>query len=373
MEKIKILMVLGNTRLAGTQAFIMNLLRNLDLEKFQIDWAVNNEGEGGGISQQIRDFGCNIFFLPYFKVYNYFSFVKAWRIFLKGHHYDIVHAHSTNSAAIYLRIAKQLGCVTIAHSHSAGYRGNKIQQLAKRVFAKGVKHVADYWFACSDSAALRLFGKNYKTYPRYYTIPNAIDVEAFKYNEETARRVRKQLGISDTALVCGHVGSFTSPKNHIFLLRIFDEVLKRNPDARLVCCGIGEKLPAIKEMAGLMGIIDKITFTGAVLNVSEYMMAMDVFVFPSLFEGFPVSVIEAEASGLPIIMSDTITNEIDLTDLIHRYSIDETPDVWAKAICETRFNDRLEYNSVIANTSYCIHSSSQLVSSLYFEMSRKSD
>lgn len=364
----KILMVLGNTEMGGTQAFILNVLRLIDQNKYQIDMAVNEEVNDSGVADVWRAMGCNIFFLPYFKVYNYFPFVRKWRLFLKEHHYDIVHGHATNSASIYLRIARKSGCVTIAHSHSAGYRGGWMERVVKRYFASGVGRVADYWFACSDKAAVRVFGKNYRNYERYFDIPNAINAENYCYDSEKANAIRKQLGLQNGQLLCGHVGSFSTPKNHLFLLEIFAEVLKRRPDARLICCGAGSLMPQVKEKASDLGFLDKIIFSGVVSNANEYMMAMDVLVFPSLFEGFPVAVIEAEATGLPVVMSDVITEEVDMTDLIHRHALIDSASAWAKTICDMKPGNRQAYNQKIVDSKYNMQTSVQLISSLYEEM-----
>lgn len=367
MGKIKILMVLGNTKMGGTQAFILNLLRNIDHERFQVDIAVNNEVENG-IGDDFRSLGCEIYFWPYFKVYNYFSFVGFWKRFLSEHSYDIVHAHSTNSASVYLKVAKEAGCVTIAHSHSAGYRGNQGQQAIKRFFAKKVGQVADYWFACSDKAAERLYSQDYMSYPRYYAIPNAINAEKYLYDADTALKIRKAIGVDENALLCGHVGTFSVPKNHSFLMDIFSEVLKIKPEARFVCCGAGDLMPAVKEKAKALGILDKIVFPGVVKNCNEFMMAMDEFVFPSIFEGFPVSVIEAEATGVQVVMSDVITKEVDMTNLIHRHSLNDTPAEWAKTICSMPKVDRQAYNEPIAKSKYNMRTSISQISSLYEEM-----
>ena len=365
MEKIKILMVMGSTGMAGTQMFVLNLVENMDLTRFQVDFAVDRGDDGTGIGKRLKELGCDIYNLPYFKVYNYFGFVRAWEKFLGEHHYDIVHGHSTNSAAVYLKIAKEKGCATIAHSHSSGYRGGLLTRLTKRVFAKGAGKVADYWFACSDIAAERLYGKAYKSYPNYYIIPNAINMEAFCYDEKKAKRVRTELGVADDELLCGHVGTFTTPKNHDFLMDIFCELLKINPKARLVCCGAGPLMSKVKEKVRRLEIQKQIIFTGVVSNANEYMMAMDVMVFPSFNEGFPVTIIEAEATGLPVVMSDTITKEIDLTDLVHRYSLNEPAASWAKSICSVTHGDRRGYNKVLADTKYNVRTGAQFVSSLY--------
>lgn len=367
-NKTKVLMVLGSTAMGGTQAFLLNILRNIDLDRFQVDLAVNRDIKDGGISEEVREMGCNIYFWPPFKVYNYAQFVRFWRSFLSNHHYDIVHGHSTNSAAVYLKVAKNMGCVTVAHSHSAGFRGNKFQQLIKSFYAKRVGKVADYWFACSRKAAERLFGNAYRTYPDYYDIPNAINAENYLYDVNKANEIRTHLGISEDEFLCGHVGSFSAPKNHSFLLDIFCEVLKIRPNARLVCCGTGALLPQIKTQAAALGISDKISFPGVVKNCNEYMMAMDTLVFPSLFEGFPITILEAEATGLPVVMSDVITHEVDLTKLIHRQSLEDSPLEWAKTICNIDQLDRPSQNHFISETNYNMRTSIMTITDLYERM-----
>lgn len=362
-------MVLGNTRIGGTQVFILNVLRNIDLSKFQIDIAINFEDSANkGIGDILKEFGCNVYFWPYFKVYNYIQFKSFWKGFLAENHYDIVHGHSTNSASLYLKYAKEVGCVTVAHCHSTGYRGNKIQQLLKRHFAKGVRDVADYWFACSDTAALKLYGEAYKTYPHYYEMPNAINVDIYKYDENIAIRIRKEIGVSNDELLCGHIGTFSEPKNHSFLLDVFAELLKQQPKSRLVCCGVGSLKPAVEKKAKTLGIFDKIVFTGVVSNANEYLMAMDVLVFPSVFEGFGIAILEAEAAGTQVVMSDVIPNDVDLTDLVHRHSLNTPPAEWAKTICDLPKVDRLAYNEPIAKSKYNMRTSIKLISSLYEEM-----
>lgn len=371
MEKIKILMVIGSTNMGGAQIFILNLLRNMDLEHYQVDFAVNFKEVEGGIGQELRDMGCNIFSLPYFKVHNYFSFKKKWKKFLSVHKYDIVHGHSSNSASVYLKVAKEMGCITIAHSHSAGFRGNLIHRLMKRYFAGKIKKVADYWFACSSIAAEHLYGKGYKDYNYYYDIPNGINAEKYLYDANVSNKIRKSIGINDTNFLCGHVGSFTSPKNHTFLLEIFKEVLKKRSNAKLVCCGAGTLLSQIKERAKELGIIDKIIFPGIVKNCNEYMMAMDVLVFPSLFEGFPMTIIEAEATGLPIVMSDVITNEVDITDCVHRLSLNEQPELWADKIINLKSEDRTIYNTIVEDSKYNMGTGAEFIMSLYDKMMQK--
>lgn len=368
MNKTKILMVVGNTRMGGAQAFILNVLHNIDRERFQIDLAINFYAEHDGIEDECRALGCNIYILPYFKVYNYLSYLRAWNKFLSMHKYHIVYAHSTNSASVFLKIAKKHGCKTIAHSHSAGYRGGKIEQLTKKLFARNVGAVSDYWFACSDKAAERLFGADYRNYQHYYDIPNAIDAQKYLFSDEIRNRIRKEIGVSDDTYLCGHVGTFSAVKNHIYLVDVFKAVLTKKPNAKLICCGAGALMDSVKDYAKKIGVLDKIIFAGVVKNCNEFMMAMDVFIFPSIFEGFPVSILEAQATGLPIVMSNVITNEVDLTTLVNRMSIKESPVIWADKIISLEPLERSHYNEVIARSKYNMSETVKWFESLYSEL-----
>lgn len=368
-KQIKILMVMGNTRMGGVQAFALNILQNIDLSRFHIDFAINFYAEQNGIEDKCHQYGCDFFILPYFKFYNYFSFKKHWKQFLASHQYDIVYAHATNSAAIFFKEAKKLGIKTIAHSHSAGYRGSRLEQFTKRIFAKKVGIYADYWFACSELAAKRLYGTSYKNYNNYYCIPNAIDVDKYLFSANTRDKIRQQLNLDNSTFLCGHVGTFSQPKNHIFLIDVFKEIYHINSNAKLICCGAGSLMAEVKEYAKKRGVLDNIIFAGVVNNVHEYLMAMDVFIFPSLFEGFPVSILECQSAGLPVIVSDTITSEVDLSDLVCRMSLTQSAQDWAKNALKQRSEDRRKYNTIIKQTQYNIKTSINKLESLFDKLS----
>lgn len=363
-------MVLGNTRRGGTQAFIMNVLHNIDRERFQIDFAINNDYEGGW-GPDMRTLGSEIFIMPVFRVYNWFSFRKAWDGFLSEHHYAIVHGHSTNSAGIYLKVARQHGCKTIAHIHSTGYRGNAIERVTKHFFSKMTKKQADYWFACSEKAAYRLYGDDYKSYPRYYEMPNAIDVKRFEYNEVIRKEIRKSLGVGDEEFLCGHAGTFSVPKNHTFLLDVFAEICKRNDKARLLLIGEGVLKQEVKKKARMLGVYGRIIFRQNLPNVNEYMMAMDLFIFPSLFEGFGMVSLEAQATGLKIIQSDTVPKDTHLTECVVSMSLNRHPAEWAEKALAMPQRDRKVMNKEIYETKYNLKHTLSHITKLYEEMAEK--
>lgn len=363
-------MVLGNTRRGGTQAFIMNVLRNIDRKKFQIDFAVNLDFEGGW-GPEMRSLGSNIYIMPVFKVYNWLSFAKAWKKFFGEHHYDIIHGHTTNSAGIYLNIAKQYGCKTIAHVHSTGFRGNAVERIMKRLFSRLAKKNADYWFACSPKAAQMLYGDDYKTYQHYYEMPNAIDVKRYKFDSAVRERIRKELGLTDGNFLCGHVGTFSTPKNHAHTLRVFSEILKKKPDAKLLLIGEGYLREEIHSQAKELGLFDKIIFKCNLGNVNEHLMAMDLFIFPSLFEGFGMVSLEAQATGLNVIQSDVVPKETLLTECVKPLSLRLSPAEWAAEGLKMTSKDRASINEVVADTKYNLKHTVDLITRLYTEMKSK--
>lgn len=368
MQPIKILMVLASTNIGGAEMFVLNLIRNIDLSRFSVDLVASFPEKGVGIREEVKSYGCNIYYLPYFRVLNYLHYTRSWDKFLSEHHYDIIHGHASNSAAIYLRIAKKHKCATIVHSHSAGFRGNLLHRIVKSFLATKVTRVADYWFACSEKAAEHLFRKNYMSYEHYYTIPNAINVEKYFFSTETRNKIRQELHLTEGVFLCGHVGSMTGPKNHLFLLEVFQSVLLIKPNAILLLCGDGPLKPEIEEKALQLGIRERIVFRGVVRNVNEFMMAMDVLIFPSFFEGFPITVIEAEATGLPIVLSDVITKEVDITDCVIRESLSDSPEKWAETICGICIGDRSAYNDQISDTVFNMTKAVKFVETKYKDL-----
>lgn len=360
-------MVLGNTRRGGTQAFIMNLLRNIDKERFQIDLAINNDSEGGW-GPEIIALGSKIYIVPSFKVYNWLSYCRFWNAFLEEHHYDIVHGHSTNSAGIYLKIAKKHNCNTISHIHSTGIRGNNCEKIVKTYFRKSTKKYADYWFACSKEAAVKLYGSDYQSNPHYYEIPNGIDVKRFKYSKEIRDIIRKQLGLDDQIYLCGHIGTFSPPKNHDFLIDVFVEITKIKNNSRLILIGEGALKESVILKTEALGIADRIIYKENVSNVNEYLMAMDIFIFPSLFEGFGMVSLEAQATGLNVIQSDNVPLETLQTDNALSIPLSYPPSLWAERGLAMVGKDREKVNELIKGTRYELSYTISLITSLYEQM-----
>ncbi|NMM63687.1 glycosyltransferase family 1 protein [Clostridium sp. P21] len=364
-EPIRILHVLGGLNCGGAEIMIMNLYRNIDRSKIQFDFMVHTIDKCD-YDDEIRKLGGRIYSVPRYNGLNHFKYKRVWNDFFKNHtEYRIVHGHIRSTAAIYLKIAKKQGVITIAHSHSTASRGNKIEQFVKNAMQIPIRYIADYLFACSDEAGKWLFGEKATKQDNYRVIKNAIDAERYVFNEAVRDKVRKDLNI-ENKLVVGHVGRFTYPKNHKFLIELFYEIQKQNEDSILLLVGDGELRYQIEKQINSLGIKNKVILTGVVPNVNDYIQAMDVFVFPSIFEGLGMVAIEAQAAGLRCIVSDKVPQEAFITDLIESISLTTDISKWASKI--------LQYPSVcqrqktfvkIKQAGYDIQKNAQILEDFY--------
>ena len=269
-EPIRVLHVVSSMGMGGIQAYVMNLYRAINKEKVQFDFVKHIEHKGA-FENEITQMGGKIYRCPQYTGKNHFAYCRWWDSFFKEHpEYHVIHGHVRSTASIYLKIAKKNGLVTIAHSHSTS-NGKGLSSGVKNVMQLPIRYQADYLFACSDKAGKWLYGEKATKRPNYRMIPNGVNLKRFAFCEEKRQQMRQELGISDAVIM---VGSKT--------------------------------------------------------NTEDYYQAMDVFVFPSLWEGLPVSVVEAQANGLHCLLSDVITHDVDLTDQV-KYLALANKKVW---LCE---------------------------------------
>ena len=366
-KPIRVLHVLGTTNLGGAESRIMELYRCIDRSKVQFDFLVHTTEEGH-YSKEIRELGGHIYSVPRFKVVNLVEYKKSIRQFFKEHQeFVAVQGHMTSTASIYLPIAKKENpsIVTIAHARSAGVdKGAK--GYVTKLLRSSLKHKTDYCFTCSKEAGIAVFGKKWVNKSKVWTIPNAIDANRFQYNETVRNEVRTELGIQDK-FVIGHVGRFGFMKNHTYLIDIFAELCKKREDMALVLIGKGEEEANIHEKLKTLGLEDKVLFLGNRFDVERYYQAFDYFVFPSTFEGLPGSVAEAQAAGLYCLISDRITREVALTDLVSYRSIEEEPRLWAEEILKNADKAlvRKDMREVIANKGFDVNTQAARMEKFY--------
>jgi putative glycosyltransferase len=343
VDMIKILYVNGGTMdRGGVSTFMMNVYEKMHSEKIQIDFLVHTLSTGVR-DEDILNLGGKIYRVPARGKNPLQNYRQIKQIMLNGK-YDVVHAHADAGNSTILSIAKKCNIpIRISHCHNTNYTNKSLlKRFLNDQFKKQIPKYATHLWACSEKAGEWLYGNH-----SFEVIPNAIDVQKFIYSPQLSKDLRKELNL-ENKFVIGHVGRFDYQKNHDFLLKVFVEVVNEREDAHLVLIGKGGLEEAIKKQANQLGILDKISFLGESSNVNKLINVFDVGVFPSLFEGFSIAMVEMQVNGLPLVVSDNVPNEINLTDNIRFLSLDETIKYWCKTILETKGRDNGAVDKIIA-------------------------
>lgn len=365
-EPIRILHVLGRLDRGGTETMIMNLYRNIDKDQIQFDFVIHTDDKCE-FHDEIKQLGGRIYQIPRYNGKNHFVYKKSWKNLLSANsEYRIIHGHMRSTASIYLKIANDMGLITIAHSHSIASRGNWLERFVKNMLQYPLRFIADYKFACSLEAGKWLFGDRIQYNKQFYIIKNAIDAQLFTFNKHIRTKIREKYNLKEK-YVLGHVGNFTPPKNHQFLLERLVDVLKIKPNAILLLIGDGELKNKIKRKSVNLGIGNKVIIVKATNNVNEFLQAMDVFLFPSFFEGLGMAAIEAQTAGLPCILSNKIPNEASITNLVIKLPL-QSIDTWNTSILNFADFKRESQVNVIQENGYDILEQSSKIRKIYHKM-----
>lgn len=329
MRPIRILHELAKLDAGGVEALIMNVYRNLDREKIQFDFLVHRQD--GFYEDEVIALGGKIYRCAPFHPLRHRRYLNSMNTFFRAHpEYQILHAHSDLNLWP-LRIAQQNGVpVRIAHCHNV--RTNVNVKLFFMYYQKlWLKRCATHRFACSMAAARWAYNRNVKP-EEVRIIRNAIHISQFTPAQTVRDEYRNMLNLNGR-LAVGHVGRFVPQKNHKFLIDVFDRLRAVRPDAVLVLVGDGPLADQVKADLAKRDLEDHVRLLGVRRDVSRLMAALDVFVFPSIFEGLGIAVIEAQAAGLPVVCSDQVPRDTRLTELVQYVSLRQPADVWADAVC----------------------------------------
>lgn len=370
MEKpYRILQVFGIMNRGGAETMIMNLYRNIDRNKIQFDFVVHHN-EPGDYDDEIKKLGGRIFYVPRYSLFNHISYKMAWKTLIKEHEeWGIIHGHMYSTASIYLKVAKKLGRYTIAHSHSTS-NGRGVLALLKNLMQIPLKNIADKLMACSDEAGKWLYGKDVLNSKKYILLPNAINVDKFIFNKETREKVRKNLKL-ENKIVIGHVGRFEYAKNFSFILDLINNIGNLNKNFVFIQIGNGKGNEQLEDMISKKNLGNNIKLMGIRNDVYDLIQAMDIFILPSIYEGLPVVVIEAQASGLPCLLSNSITKEVGLTNLVKYLPIDKGIDIWSKEILSLNIeDDRLNTGDIIKNAGYDVKTSAKWIEKFYISINK---
>lgn len=321
---IRVLQVVTHMNRGGLETMLMNYYRHIDCTQVQFDFLTHRPYDGD-YGEEIKSLGGIIYHLP---VLNPFSrnYKIALRSFFKNHpEYQVVHVHQDCLSSVILKEAKKCGVpVRIAHSHSSS-QDKDIKYPIKMFWRLFIPKYTTDLLACSNDAGKWMFrGEDFSI------LNNAIDAKLYEYSPQRKYEQRTKWGILESELVVGHVGRFSPAKNHAFLLDIFYEIQKQIP-SKLLLVGDGELRADIEKKIADLKLQDKVIMTGVRSDVADLFQAMDVFVFPSNYEGLPVTMIEAQASGLPCLISDKVPIECKKTDLVQQIPLSIGARVWAKA------------------------------------------
>lgn len=357
----RVLHIVAIMNRGGTETMLMNHYRALDKSKIQFDFLVHTKC-AGAYDQEILSNGGKIFHAPAIRPWSYIQYFKWLSSFFEEHGQDYiaVHSHIQENSGFALYYAHKKG---IAHrlmtSHIAPH--NIDYKFLFRCFANiyAKKNVTDR-LACGVDAGKHLYGKR-----EFMVMHNAIETESFVFSNDIRGLKRRDLGVYNDDLLIGHVGRFNPQKNHKFLIHILANAIEHNKKIKAVFVGEGSLKDEIIKLAYDLGIADHISFLGSRSDVNELLQAFDVFLMPSLYEGLPVSVIEAQAAGLPCVLSDAIDKACDITGNVQFLSLNQPIDDWCRAIERASHIHRKDMMNEIIKAGYDVHDNLKKLLPLY--------
>ena len=358
---IRVLHVVTYMGRGGLETMLMNYYRHIDRSKVQFDFLVHREFEAD-YDEEIKSLGGRIYhvsrLVPWSRRYK----AELRRFFRTHPEYKIVHVHQDCLSSVALQCAKECGIpVRIAHSHNSNQDKN-IKYLFKRYYMRKIPETATELFACGKAAGDWMFGGK-----KYRLLPNAIAAEKYIYEEGKAKKIKKDLGLEKN-LVIGHIGRFNPQKNHKFLIDIFEKCFEKNQKVRLMLIGDGEGRKEIENKVKERGLQDNVLFMGVRRDVPELLQAMDVFVFPSLYEGLPVTMIEEQAAGVPAVISDRVSEECIITkDLVKVEGLEETPEQWAGEILKQVKISKRDRSEEIKRAKYDVETTAKWLEEYYLK------
>ncbi len=369
---IKVLQVnSGDKTFGGGSAILLNIYRNIDHSKVQFDFLTPNVTTYGEYRNEIEDMGGHVYDLHanYKTLKGLIKYIRKFLTFLNEHEYDIVHINSSlpefNCLTAVLTKCKRC-CKVVAHSHN-NYPRTGLRKLIAKPVTWVIESSADVLCACSKSAAYAMFGRKIVDAGRVHIIKNGINTKKYAYDEDLRDQVRKELGI-ENCFVVGNVARFEKQKNHLFLLEVFEEIHRLKDNALLLLVGEGSLQKQIKNMSIEMGLGESVLFLGERYDVEKLYQAMDLFCLPSLFEGLPVVLIEAQTSGLKCYINKNIAEEVNVTNLIHRLSLNDSSKKWANEMIEEGEGRRRSYEREMIKAGFDICNSAKELTEIYMEL-----
>lgn len=362
---IKILHLINGADLGGISSMILNYYTHMNKEKFHFDFVspLKEEGVNG---KKLQDLECKFYYIPK-KSDGLLHYIRKLDQLMKKEHYDAIHVHSNLTSYIGLMVAWKNGIrVRVAHGHNADFRNNKLKQKIYQI----VGHVLISLFAtdrlaCSEDSLVYTFGDKAKKSKNTMVLPNAIDINKYKFNLMSRAQIREEFGIPERAFVIGTVGRMSEEKNHAFLVHILPKLCERIDNIHLLIVGDGDEYEQCVNIAERLKISSKVTFAGARSDIPNVLSAIDLFLLPSLNEGLGIVAIEAAASGLPVILSDAVPDTLQF--LPNSHFVPLIQEKWIEQILKMTCIsvERLTNYDVLKEHNYDITSAAKLLEAIY--------
>lgn len=367
-EPIRILNLFTIMNRGGAETMVMNYYRAIDRSKIQFDFMVHRQ-ERGAYDDEIEAMGGRIFRMCPIYPQNLFRYQQMLKEFFDNHpEYQILHSHMSELGYFAFKEAiKHNVPVRICHAHSSpnfkieSFK-EKLKVLPREILARGMRKLSTDFFVCSRIAGDWLFGK--KNENKFIMMNNAVNASSFAYDKKTADKIKSEMKWKDK-IVVGHVGRLIIPKNHTFLIDIFQQFHVKHPQSILVLVGDGDQRENICNKIKKLNLEDSIILLGFRSDTANLYKAFDIFVFPSLYEGLPVSLVEAQSAGLSCIVSNTISTQAQILSNYSILSLKDSPEIWVNEI-EKHLHDKRE--NTIANirkAKFDIYSNAEWLTNFY--------
>lgn len=351
----RLLCIVSSMDAGGAETFLMKVYRHLDRAKYQMDFCVSKKTKGF-YDDEINQLGGKIFYVKP-KSKNFFdNFLSIQKIVKQGNYRYVLRTSQQSFAAIDLLAAKLGGAKTLIYrSSNAGMAGGRLKIMFHKQFRFLPNMIANVKIAPSTEAAQYVFGKRNTKKKKVHLLHNALEYSDYQYHPQIREQMRARLGLKNK-LVIGHIGRFVQQKNHHFLIEIFSELYKKKPNSRLLLIGEGPLEDEIRTQIRRLQLENAVYLLGVRKDISAFMMAMDLYLFPSFYEGMPNTIIEAQASGLKCLLSDTITKEADITGLLKYISLKKNAKEWANIILKEKNYTRKSTKKQFEESGYIIDS-----------------
>lgn len=358
----KILIICAGLQFGGVERFVANIIKFAPADDFQFDYLIF-EGLGDAFAPEIIERGGRVITIPSPQK-GYRSYIKKLGDLINTNRYDVVHSHTQFNSGINLWVAKKHNVpVRISHSHTTAHENSVSvkQRFYENAMRRLIKRSATHFCSCGVEAGKWMYG----VHP-FTVIPNGIDTDLFAYNEQARKTIRRQYEIASDAFVIGHSGTIYPLKNQEFLIRMLPDIRKTQENAELMLIGTGadEEVDRLKRIASECQMTEYVHFTGAVMNINEHLSAFDVFAFPSLREGTPLALLEAQANGLPCVISDTIPQDAIVTGLVTPLSLNDK-DAWISHVCKASRNEPEKYRELVSESGFDARKAYQKLFEIY--------